>query len=397
MPFRHLIRFAPDGSTQWLAQDRTRRVLAGPLSGLPDEQAEEVVVLLPSETVTLLPAPRVAKQRRQLEQAVPFAIEENLATPVEQCRIAIADGGSPDQVIAAVIGNARLAGFIETLKAAGIAADRVLPESWLLPDSETEATLLLDGRRAVLRHAQAGALAGDATGELPQWLAWLAPQWPTSKQLVCVGETAALSNPLLENSPIALRRKAVETPLAYLAQRLDQAPELNLLGGTFAPRKAGRGSALWRIAAMVAGIASLLLLGQTALETMQLKHRHAAQRLEMESVLRQALPGVTRIVDPKAQLLGELSRRQGAGGGEGVLTMLGAIAPVMSGSGRYTLDGMDYRGGTLDITLRTDAVATLDSLRETLAALPGFTVELVAVTPGGGGVEGKLRLRRGGT
>ncbi len=395
MPFRHLIRFAPDGSTQWLAQDRNGRVLAGPMAGLPTAQAEDVVVLLPSETVSLLPAPRVAKQQRQLEQAVPFAIEENLATPVEQCRVAIADAGSPEQVTAAVIGNARLAGFVERLNAAGIAADRFVPESWLLPVSDAEATLLLDGQRAVLRHAQAGALAGDAMGELPQWLAWLAPQWPAGRQLVCVGEAAALSDPLLEDSRIALRREAVVSPLAYLAKRLDQVPELNLLGGTFAPRKAGRGRALWRIAAIVAGVAAALLLGQTALETAQLKRRHAAQRLEMETVLRQALPGVARIVDPKAQLLGELSRRQGAGG-EGVLTMLGAIAPVISGSGRYTLDGMDYRGGTLDITLRTDAVATLDSLRETLAALPGFAVELIAVTPGGGGVEGKLRLRRSG-
>lgn len=395
MPFRHLIRFAPDGSSQWLALDRNGRVLAGPLTGLPTAQAEEVVVLLPAETVTLLPAPRVAKQWRQLEQAVPFAIEESLTVPVEQCRVAIADTGLPEQVTAAVIGNARLAGFVEVLDAAGIAPDRIIPESWLLPVSEAEATLLLDGSRAVLRHAQAGALAGDTNDELSQWLEWLVPKWPAERQLTCVGDAAALSDQRLEGTGIALRRESVDWSLVYLAKRLGQAPELNLLGGAFAPRKTGRASALWRIAAIVSGVAVLLLFAQTVLETTQLKRRHATQRLEMEAELRQALPGVSRIVDPKAQLLGELSRRQGAGG-EGVLTMLAAIAPVISGSGRYTLDGMEFRGGTLDITLRTDAVATLDSLRETLAALPGFAVELIAVTPGGGGVEGKLRLRRSG-
>jgi len=394
MPFRHLIRLLPDGSTQWLAQDRSGRVLEGPRAGLPNGSADEVVVLAPAEAVTLLSAPRVGKNRRQLEQAVPFAIEENLAVPVENCRVAIADGGSPDQVVAAVSSNARLEAFVEQLDAAGHAPDRMIPEAWLLPSSNSEATLLLGGGRAVLRHAEAGALGGDAASELPQWLSYLAPQWPAGKQLVCVGDAASLSDPYLDESGYALRREVVDSPLAYLARRVDQVPALDLLDASQARRKSLRGSTLWRAAAMLAGGACVLLLGGALLEIAMLKSRHAAQRAEMEAALREAIPGVVRIVDPKAQLLGEVTRRQGAGSGDVALSMLSAVAPLLSGSGRYTIDAFDYRSGTLDLTLRTDAVATLDSLRESLASLPGFTAELVAVTPGGGGVEGKLRLKR---
>ena len=91
MPARHLIRLLPDRRAEWLALGRDGRVLAGPHPGMPDVRADDTVVLLPSEDVLLLRAPRVAKQRRQLEQAIPYAVEDQLAAPVEQQHIVLSD------------------------------------------------------------------------------------------------------------------------------------------------------------------------------------------------------------------------------------------------------------------------------------------------------------------
>ena len=132
-----------------------------------------------------------------------------------------------------------------------------------------------------------------------------------------------------------------------------------------------------------------------AVERWQLDRLHASQRAQMETLLREALPDVQRVVDPRAQVAAELARRGGAARGEGVLGLLARIAPLLSGSGRYTMDGLEYRAGTLDLTLRGDDVATLDELRERMASL-GLAAELTAMTPGSSGVEGKLRVREGG-
>src|SRR5690606_23730768 len=126
----------------------------------------------------------------------------------------------------------------------------------------------------------------------------------------------------------------------------------------------------------------------------QLQRQVEDQRVEMERILRDALPGVTTVVDPRAQLAIELQRRQ-RGGDDGALALLSRVAPIIAGSGRYTIDGLDYRAGTLEITLRAPDVATLDSLREALSAVPPLRVELTAATPGQGGVEGRLRIRGG--
>jgi general secretion pathway protein L len=113
----------------------------------------------------------------------------------------------------------------------------------------------------------------------------------------------------------------------------------------------------------------------------------------MEQLLRSAVPGLTRVVDPRAQLAAE-ETRLGRSTGGGVLPLLARIAPSLSGSGRYTIDGLEFRGDTLELVIRGPDVATLDGLREMLAAL-SLQVELTGATPGTGGVEGRLRIRSG--
>ena len=46
----------------------------------------------------------------------------------------------------------------------------------------------------------------------------------------------------------------------------------------------------------------------------------------------------------------------------------------------------------LELVIRGPDVATLDNLRETLAAM-ALQVELTSVNPGSGGVEGRLRIK----
>jgi general secretion pathway protein L len=60
-----------------------------------------------------------------------------------------------------------------------------------------------------------------------------------------------------------------------------------------------------------------------------------------------------------------------------------------------TLDGVEFRGGVLELTLIASDVATLDNLRERLAQ-QGLQVELTGANPGSAGVEGRLRIRGAG-
>lgn len=388
MPHSHLIRLLDDDHAQWLALDRDGCVLSGPHAGLPTAAAERTVVLVPSDAVLLLAAPRVARQRQQLEQAIAFAVEEQLVAPVEQLHVAVLADLGPDTVLVAAVARERLQQWLERLAAQGLVADRLLPESSLLPDAPS---LLLDGDRVCARLSPAQVLAGTVA-EAEAWggLACVhdrAGDWT----VLATRETTVLPSWLGEPSPARIELAP------FLAERVAQLPDSGggLLTGSFAPRRQRlAGSRLWRIAAGVAIAGVLAGIASMALERWQLDGMHAQQRSEMAEILRQTLPGVERVVDPRAQLLGEYQRRRQAGAGGTALAMLARTAPLLSGSGRYTAEAVDFRGQTLDLTLNAADIATLDELRERIASL-GYAVELSSMVPGPAGVEGKLRVRAG--
>lgn len=391
MSHRHLIRLLDDHRAHWLALDRAGRVLAGPTPGVPDSAPEgDTVVLVPSAEVLLLASPRIARQRRQLEQALAFAIEDQLCTPVEDCHVALIDDGQPETVLAAVVARQRMDAWLARLAEQGVRADHLLPEGLLLP-ADAGPVLLVDGDAATLRHARGGLLAGDRS-EVASWL-----------ELLQGGADAAPLKLLGEADAVP-----VEWPGGVTSERVDVARWLagrlgavdlhahDLRAGAYRAPNARRGGARgWAWAAGLAAGAVVLAMVSMALERWQLDRHHDQQRQQMEALLREALPDTVRVVDPRAQVAAELARRGGTTAGSGPLALLARIAPQLSGSGRYTLDGLEYRGGTLDLTLRGGDVATLDDLRERMAAL-GLAAELTAMTPGSSGVEGKLRLREGG-
>jgi general secretion pathway protein L len=389
MPHRLLIRLLADGATEWLAQGRDGALLQGPRPGLPAESADEVVLLLPAEDVLLLEAPRIGRSRAQLAQALPYAIEEQLAAAVEAQQVAFDERGSGERLAVAVVARARLDAVLARLTAAGLAPDRVHAESQLLPWAAGRPGLLVDGERAVLRWAPSGALV-VRSDQLAASLDLLRSAGVAIEALGLLGEAP-------EGLPAELpvERLGSRPLLAEFAARLATVDGPNLLQGDYrAPRRRAAASGLWRWAAGIAALALLAGFGHGLLERAQLQASVADHQAEMEQLLRHALPGVQRVVDPVAQLEIEY-RRLGQGRADGALPLLAQVAPALAGSGRYTLEGLEYRAGTLEIVLVAPDVAALDSLRETLAALPQLAVELTAATPGSRGFEGRLRIRGG--
>ena len=99
------------------------------------------------------------------------------------------------------------------------------------------------------------------------------------------------------------------------------------------------------------------------------------------------------MVDAEAQLADLLARLQGRSA-DGALPVLARLAPAL-GEGRYALDLVEYREGSLELVVRGPDLAALDALREELSRRLGAAVELASAVPGQGEVEGRLRLRGG--
>ena len=137
MSERLLIRIHPDGQLTWLAQDASGRALSAANAGAPAPttiaRARGIVVLVPAEAVVLFEADAVTQRRAQLVKAMPFALEDQLASPVEDLHFALAGRGSADRILVGVVARATLRGWIDALTQLGIRADAMVPESLALP------------------------------------------------------------------------------------------------------------------------------------------------------------------------------------------------------------------------------------------------------------------------
>jgi general secretion pathway protein L len=376
MSERLLIRLLADDGLTWLAQDANGRALSGANAGAPPaqalERAQRIVVLAPSEDVLLLETPGLPGARTQALKALPFALEDRLAGSVEDQHFAAPERLDGERVPVAVVARATLRGWLDRLAREGIRADAMYSECQVLPD----ASIVLDGERALWRDTAAAAGAGRAQ-DLSGWIAVL---------------DAAAESPASRTTHDL--RSGHGDALAFFAARLQHEPAVNLLQGEFAPvHRQAPARRLWRNAAAFAAAALLLLFVYDGADCWRLSRQSARLDAQARAVLHEAFPGMDKVAGDPRQLMDSAMRGlQGGGGDSGLMRLLARIAPILASTTRTTLAGMEYHNATLELALRAPDVQTLDLMRERLAGLPGLKVEVTAANSGADGVDGRLRI-----
>lgn len=396
MPDRLLLRLASDGRLSWLLASGDGRGMAVAQVGAPPASvladAKQIVVLVPSEDVLLTQARLTVRNRAQLLQAVPYAIEDQLLGAVEDQHFAVTTG-SDDQVGIAVVAKLRLQEWLALLANAGIRADILIPETLALPLSADAASALVEGDRVLARFATWSGFA-CASADFPQWL----------EQVRAVGHASALDihdfdGTLSIDALLDVRAPAHDhqrDALAFLGAHLGT-PAINLLSGDFAPgHRQARGTRWWRRAAALAAAVVVVAFVQRAVEVTQLSR--AVERVDaaMAESLNGAFPDLgaaERSRTPESVMRSRLERLRGGSETSGFLRVLGQIAPILGTTTRTQMRGLEYRNATLEISLRAPDVQTLDSMRERFAATPGLSAELTATNPLENATDGRIRIQ----
>jgi general secretion pathway protein L len=386
MPERLLIRLHPGGRLTWLAQDAHGRAISAANSGAPTSQAlarvQRIVVVVPAEDVLLLDVPRLPGNRMQVTKALPFALEDQLASPVEELHFAVADRVDAARMAVALVARDTLRGWLEQLAAEGIRADAMYAETQLLPSSQT-GCLLIEDERALWRTAVAAGVCDVAC--LPDWLAALAADAGTFEAL----DFRTVRAPALPG--VAARRVAQGDVLAFFAGQPE--PGLSLLQGEFASmHRQAPVQQLWRNATLLAAAALVLLFAYYGADCWRLSRETARLDLAARQALHEGFPEMDKVAgDPRALMQSALTGLRGGSDASGLIAMLGRIGPALGGTRRTTLTALEYHNATLELGLRAPDVPTLDLLREQLAGF-GLKVDVTAANSGNEGVDGRLRI-----
>jgi general secretion pathway protein L len=399
------LRAGEDAPASWLIIDgngaRSGSVHSGPIAdALSLAQDHRTVIVLPAGEVTLaepdLPPVRGASR---IAQAVPFALEEQLASDLEALHFAIGPRNpAASATPVAIVSRQVLDRWRDAWETAGIRPDAAYAESSLIPTAPNALVILLD--EATLHVKRPGEIAfaldahplgtaldlalGAAAEPGDHVTFYAAPADYEANQELIEGlrtRTATLQVKLLPDGVLPL-----------LAAQIPTARPINVLQGPYAPPSSlGSYMKQWRLPAVLAAATLLVFVGVQGFRLWKLHSAEKQLDVQITQTFQQILPGQP-IVDPRAQLQGVLER---AGGGEGaMLPAISLLAQAVAQSPATHIEGLSYRAGVLELRVVAPNVEALDGLQQAMKR-NGARVELQSANQRDKAYEGRLQVRLG--
>jgi general secretion pathway protein L len=374
---------------------RSLRTQRGPLEQATERSlvtGRRVVVFVPAADVRMALVKVPARQPSKVLQAVPYALEDQLAEDVDSLHFAIgprqADGAHP----VAIASRARIARELALLRHRGVQPDVLVPETLALPvDAEgANWSALLDQGQVCVRN---GAWNGFtcAVEDLDAYLSLADPERTHGLRLHLCGDTAFDASTL--DRPVTL----LPEPSALFALATHHAAErsINLLQGAYAPsRDLDLVWKPWRLtAALLLGWLALLGTGY-AIDALRLGAELARQDQANIARFQQLFPEQTRVVDLSAQLDQQLRALAAGGAGGGPLALLEPLTQALAANPQLKLTGMQYRENALFLSMTAPDLQVLEGLRNGFAARSDARLEVQSANAEGGAVQIRARMTR---
>lgn len=344
-----------------------------------------LVVLVPAEAVYLTTVKLPIRQTQRLAQAVPYALEDRVADDIDELHFALgarqADGSTP----VAVVSHAQMEAWLLPFAELGRQPDWVVPDVLTLPFDADRVTIChAEQQRILVRTASAGGFCCP-----PEMLDILLPA--DSVQTLQVFSTAQAQPPLGER--VLAGQEKIDNLLDVLNGDCLSAAGMNLLQGQHAPQRA---SAQWlralRLPAALA--ASWILLATAVLLVNNQQQQRALDELfaRSEATFRQAFPDQTRIVDMRLQAQQALAKLRSSGKSQGFLPLLSESAPQLAKVPGLKLESMQYRDGSLYLSLSGSDLQALERLRAEFASSRALALEVQSAQAGTEGVQIRLKV-----
>lgn len=406
----------PDSrDASWMSVDAAGHLVIPPQTGLLAEAAalapaRKVALIVPGNEVVALDAELPARAGARLLQAVPFALEEQLAEDVETLHFALGVRGENGRTGVNVVSRALLDGWLAELAAGGLSAAAVFADTALLPDNPGQIVAWLEGEELHIRvpgqtpvSVPSSPLAGSMELAIPAnveastlgLLLYATPQdWHTrSAEFEAMRDRfAGFKVQLLPNGPLPLLATRVAQP------GVGAGAPINLLQGELAPRTGSSGRLRpWRLAAGLAAAAVLLHAGSQLWALRRATAAESALDASIAAVVNATFPGESIAVDRARDRMEQqlLAIRSGGGSGGDLLPALAALAQARGASPDAELESLGFDAGTVDVRIKAKSAESLERINASLRN-GGWQAELQGGTASADAYEGRIRIRAGG-
>jgi len=421
----------PDGdenSAECLVVDSGGTPLSGVTSGSLAEAAglcdgRRIIGLVPASSVLRTQADIPLKNKAKIQQALPFALEEQIAADVDEQHFAFGARDEHGQIPVAVVATETVTEWLERFGAAGIQPDALFAESDALTLVPSTITVLIDGPHIIVRDADGMTTIADPDSlhaVLELMVDDDVADAADSDDVADDDETPAddTTDPVnilvycRENDyeryaiildMLRLRVDSLDVKLLpdgalpRLASQISTQPGVNLLQGHYAPkRELPFDLQQWRFPALLLAGLVVLLLVRSGVDLWQLSSEEAALDAAAGTLLTTTFPDANPDNDPWGQLRSRLGATpagaETSAAGAGFANALDALSKSMTTTPSIRIDAIGYRDGKMDLQLVAPSVAELDRLRQGIVADGSMSAKIQSANPDGDTIKGRMRI-----
>ena len=375
------------------ANESTGKVKQGSISLLAKElSGADLVLIIPSEQVLLLPVHLPGKNSARLKQALPYALEDQLVSDIEDQYFTLGPKIREQTYAVAVTEKNYLDSMLTALKEAGIYPKIVLPESLLLPFSECTLTLVEVDSHIIVRSGAYSGFSCDKDNLSLVIKSLLEDPDQDIQKIVVYGSTEFLNDIA---GDVELEQR--ETPHAVISLLYNEmASDLNLLPRQFVHREQlDIKLKQWLPAAAMLLVWMVIQLSVQVYDYYRLNKQDTALQASLEKIYRQTFPDSKRIVNVEVQMRQKLEdlRKQSGKAESGFTEMIVKSASVLQKSPGIKLQSLRYHDGRMDIDLEIKDLQSLEQLKEDLIKTGNWEVDIQSASSADNKVQGRIQVR----
>jgi len=352
----------------------TTKLSRGPLSDISALAKGRRATILIDSSCFNFESVNVPSQNRQRQlQAVPFALEDNLAVDIENMHFALGNKQTDNLLPVVSITKTLLDETLEQFKQADIFTEHLSADCIALPIEKNSWTILVNEDSAIIKTDHFSGQYCDRDNLSIILLALFKKTENTPENITFYHEdNDEHAADLLANIDTSINIKTYsEHPMSIFALNLKDAHKLNILQGDYAPKR--KSSVLlkpWKAAAAIASILIILQLVYASLEINQLQEKNLKLTHQIEKEFKRTNPGARKFHNIQKRMERKLKDLRGGGGksGQVFLEILSEAASILSNNKNIDIRGIAYKDKHVDMDISADNLQTLEMIKNKLTA-----------------------------
>jgi type II secretion system protein L len=367
---------------------------------LKKTRARKVIVTIPTEQIFLSDVLIPSRNKKQLKQAIPFALEDHLIEEVETLHFVSHTPNNSQKTQVAVINQALLQQWIDLLRTKKLYGTTLLPDVFLLKYKPQQWTLAVQGERALLRIGQFSGfscpidiLAVLLNNQLNSIKPAEADASASIERLISYSDT-----PLTLDLIDTIEHEAHPSEEVVCAKSVLASLPLNLNQGIVT--QGGLSKHIhwpsWRLAMFSISLCLVAYLSFISIKNQQLNQENTLLRTQAKQIFLKTFNKRRTVVNPRVEMQAELQKLRKSSGKIDAMYMvlLHRLGQLLSKDKKIQIKSIRYRERELTVVLNGSNVSQLEKLKQKMRSLsPMYQVTLRSIASNNRQVSATLVIK----